>query len=38
MFKFEWDYRKAESNVQKHGISFEEAVSVFADVMADIFG
>jgi len=37
MFKFEWDYRKAESNVQKHGISFEEAVSVFADAMALTF-
>ena len=29
MFKFEWDYRKAENNVQKHGVSFDEAVSVF---------
>lgn len=37
MFKFEWDYRKAESNVQEHGISFEEAVSVFADAMALTF-
>lgn len=37
MFKFEWDYRKAESNVQKHGVSFEEAVSVFADEMALTF-
>lgn len=37
MFKFEWDYRKAESNVQKHGVSFDEAVSVFADVMALTF-
>ena len=37
MFRFEWDYRKAESNVLKHGVSFEEAVSVFADVMALTF-
>lgn len=37
MFKFEWDYRKAESNVRKHGVSFEEAVSVFADAMALTF-
>lgn len=37
MFKFEWDYLKAESNVQKHGVSFEEAVSVFADGMALTF-
>ena len=37
MFKFEWDYLKAASNVQKHGVSFEEAVSVFADAMALTF-
>ncbi len=37
MFRFEWDYRKAGSNVQKHGVSFEEAVSVFADAMALTF-
>lgn len=29
--RFEWDNDKAESNVLKHGISFEEAVTVFAD-------
>jgi uncharacterized DUF497 family protein len=29
--RFEWDDNKAESNVLKHGISFEEAVTVFAD-------
>jgi len=28
---FEWDESKAISNEQKHGISFEEAKSVFAD-------
>ena len=37
MLRFEWDYRKAESNVQKHGVSFDEAVSVFADAMALTF-
>lgn len=37
MFRFEWDYRKAERNEQKHGVSFEEAVSVFADAMALTF-
>lgn len=37
MFKFEWDYRKAESNVLKHGVSFDEAVTVFADEMALTF-
>ena len=29
---FEWDARKAASNVRKHGVSFEEASTVFADV------
>ncbi|HEX7172581.1 MAG TPA: BrnT family toxin [Candidatus Limnocylindria bacterium] len=29
--EFEWDQRKAERNRRKHGITFEEAVSVFAD-------
>jgi uncharacterized protein len=37
MFKFEWDDQKAESNLQKHGVSFDEAVSVFADEMALTF-
>lgn len=29
--KFEWDDKKAQSNIEKHGITFEEAVSVFYD-------
>ncbi len=29
--RFEWDPRKARSNDQKHGISFEEAQTVFFD-------
>ena|ERR1041384_7973980 len=28
---FEWDEEKARSNVQNHGVSFEEASSVFLD-------
>jgi uncharacterized DUF497 family protein len=28
---FEWDSTKAESNVAKHGVSFAEAATVFAD-------
>jgi uncharacterized DUF497 family protein len=28
---FEWDARKAESNLQKHGISFVVATAVFDD-------
>lgn len=29
--KFEWDETKAESNQQKHGVSFTEAETVFYD-------
>ena len=29
--RFEWDEFKAESNVQKHGISFDEAQTIFYD-------
>ena len=32
--KFEWDDRKAAANLKKHGISFEEAKSVFYDERA----
>jgi hypothetical protein len=28
---FEWDPRKAEANAAKHGVSFDEAVTVFLD-------
>ena len=34
MIKFEWDTAKATSNKKKHGISFEEAQSVFYDEFA----
>jgi uncharacterized protein len=34
MIKFEWDTVKAVSNQKKHGISFEEAQSVFYDEFA----
>jgi uncharacterized DUF497 family protein len=29
---FEWDADKARSNVGKHGVSFEEAATVFLDL------
>ncbi|MEB3192996.1 MAG: BrnT family toxin [Snowella sp.] len=29
--KFEWDQQKAQSNLIKHGIPFEEAQTVFDD-------
>lgn len=34
MLFFEWDERKNEINQRKHGISFEEAQTVFYDVDA----
>jgi len=34
---FAWDPTKAESNVAKHGVSCEEALTVFADPLARIF-
>ena len=34
MLLFEWDPEKAKSNVKKHGISFEEASSVFKDTLS----
>jgi uncharacterized protein len=34
MIKFEWDKRKESTNVKKHGISFQEAKSVFYDEFA----
>jgi uncharacterized DUF497 family protein len=32
--RFEWDSAKAARNLRKHGVSFEEAVSVFYDPLA----
>ena len=32
--RIEWDPAKAEANITKHGVSFEEAVSVFYDEWA----
>lgn len=31
---FEWDRRKAEANLRKHGVSFEEAQTIFTDPLA----
>ncbi len=33
---FEWDGRKAQANFKKHGVSFEEAKSVFVDERAKL--
>lgn len=32
--EFEWDDAKAESNEQKHGVTFSESTSVFADSLS----
>ncbi|MFF2320198.1 BrnT family toxin [Agrobacterium sp. NPDC058088] len=34
MLYFEWDYRKALTNLAKHGVSFETARKVFDDPFA----
>ena len=34
MIEFEWDPAKARANLRKHGVSFEEARSVFYDEYA----
>lgn len=34
MIKFSWNKVKAKSNLKKHGVSFEEAQSVFYDDLA----
>jgi uncharacterized protein len=33
---FEWDPRKAARNLQKHGVSFLEAATVFGDLLGEI--
>jgi len=35
--KFSWDPRKADSNLRKHGVAFDEAITVFSDPLALIF-
>jgi len=32
--QFEWDDKKAQSNLLKHGISFEEATTAFRDTLS----
>jgi uncharacterized DUF497 family protein len=34
---FEWDPKKAAANLAKHGVSFEEGLTVFSDPLARIF-
>ncbi len=35
--RFEWDENKAARNFVKHGVSFEEAATVFGDPLSDTF-
>lgn len=35
--EFEWDNKKAAMNLKKHGVSFQEAASVFGDPLAMTF-
>ena len=37
MLTFEWDSRKAEQNLRKHGVSFEEASAVFSQIQTIVF-
>jgi len=37
MIEFEWDAAKAAANLRKHGVSFDEARSVFYDEFATQF-
>lgn len=34
--EFEWDSNKAQTNVEKHGVTFEEAAEVFLDPFCQI--
>jgi len=35
--RFAWNQKKAAGNLSKHGISFEEAATVFGDPLSDTF-
>ncbi len=37
MLKFKWDVPKSIANLRKHGVSFEEAATVFGDSLAMTF-
>lgn len=34
VYEFEWDDAKANANVRKHGVDFDEAMGVFLDPLA----
>ena len=33
-YSFDWDPEKAASNLKDHGVSFEEATTIFGDLLA----
>jgi uncharacterized DUF497 family protein len=33
-YRFEWDAKKAQANLRKHGVSFAEAVTAFGDPLS----
>ena len=35
--EFEWDSKRAVRNLHKHGVSFEEAATVFDDPLATYY-
>lgn len=35
--QFEWDRKKAQKNLRKHKVSFDEAVTVFYDLLSATF-
>ena len=37
MFNYEYDKRKSAANLKKHGVSFDEAITVFDDYNALVF-
>ena len=37
MISFEWDEKKNRANIRKHGVTFEEAMTVFFDDNAILF-
>ena len=37
MLSFEWDEKKNQANIRKHGVTFEEAMTVFFDENAILF-
>lgn len=36
--EFEWDRERAQRNLRKHRVSFDEAVTMFYDLLSATFG